>query len=81
MVYVKNGLEISPYDGKLRILSGEYFLSKGQKGKALDEYKLALKDENWRSSAQHLIIQLEKPESEEEKAEREFFNRGREKND
>ena len=77
--YVKKGLELSPKDGKLRILMGEYYLSRGMNEEALNEFKIALNDEKWHSSAQQLIWKIEKPESESEKAEKEFFDRGRNK--
>jgi len=75
--YVKTGLELSPEDGKLRILMGEYYLNRGMDKEALNEFKIALNDEKWHSSAQQLIWKIEKPESESEKAEKEFFKRGR----
>jgi len=75
--YLGKGLEISPGDGKLRILMGEYFRGRGETEKALKEYKIALQDSNWRASAQEFIWQIQPPESEEEKAEREFFNSGK----
>ncbi|MBT4484038.1 MAG: hypothetical protein HOC71_10225 [Candidatus Latescibacteria bacterium] len=75
--YVKIGLKLHPGDGRFRILFGENFRAHGQIDKALEQYKLALKDEKWKPSAQRLISQIEKPETEEEKAERDFFNRGK----
>ncbi len=77
--YIKKGLEISPENGKLRILMGEYYLSRGMNEKALNEFKIAFNDDKWHSSAQQLIWKIEKPESESEKAEKEFFDRGRNK--
>ena len=75
--YLQKGLEISTDDGKLRILMGEYFRSRGEIEKALREYERALQDSTWRASAQEFIWQIQPPESEEEKAEREFFNSGK----
>ncbi|MFC1528947.1 tetratricopeptide repeat protein [Candidatus Latescibacterota bacterium] len=75
--YVKKGLILDPGDGRFRILFGENFRAQGQNDKALEQYKLALKDEKWNSSAQRLINLIEKPETEEEKVERDFFNRGK----
>ncbi len=77
--YVKKGIELSPEDGKLHILMGEYYMSIGMNEEALNEFKIALDDEKWRSSAQQLIWKIEKPESESEKAEKEFFERGKNK--
>ena len=75
--YLEKGIEISPGDGKLRILMGEYFRSRGETEKALREYEIALQDSKWRASAQEFIWQIQPPETEEEKAEREFFNSGK----
>ena len=75
--YVNRGLKLNPDDGRFRILLGEYYRAKGQIDKALEQYRIALKDEKWKSSAQRLIWQIEKPETEEEKAEKEFFSRGK----
>ena len=77
ITYVRKGIEIAPDDGRFRILHGEYYRSLGQIDKALAEFKIAIEDPEWKTSAQRLIWQIEKPESEEEKAEREFFKRGR----
>ena len=71
----KKGLELSPQDGKLHILMGEYYYSLGEKENALEEYRRALQDERWKNDAQQLIWQLEPPETDEEKAEKKFFNR------
>ncbi|MFC1693449.1 hypothetical protein ACFL1R_08095 [Candidatus Latescibacterota bacterium] len=79
--YVKKGLELSPNDGKLRILLGDYYVSQNETEKALKEYRIALKDEKWRSSAQQLIWRIEKPLTEEEKVEKDFFERGKQNPD
>ena len=79
--FVKEGLELSTDNGKLRILMGEYYVSRQETRKALEEYRIALDDDKWHSSAQHLIWQIEKPLTDEEKAEQEFFNRGKQNDD
>ena len=75
--YVNKGLKLNPEDGRFHILLGEYYRAQGQIDKALEQYRIALKDEKWKSSAQRLIWQIEIPETEEEKAEKEFFGRGK----
>jgi len=75
--YVKKGMEIDSSDGRFHILMGEHYRELGQNEKALAEYKLALKDERWKPSAKRLIWQIEKPETDEEKKERDFFNRSK----
>ena len=77
IIYVKKGLSLKPDDGRFLILLGENYRALGQTEKALEQFRLALKDEKWKSSAQRLIWQIEKPETEEEKAERDFFSRGK----
>lgn len=77
VAYAKKGLEINPGDGRLRIIMGDYYLSKKQESKALEQFKLAMNDDRWKSSAQRLAWQIEKPETDEEKNERAFFNRGK----
>ena len=76
LTYIRKGLEIKPDDGRLRILLGEYYRAEGQKEKALSEYRTVLNDPQWASTAKHLILLVEQPESAEEQAEREFFKRG-----
>ncbi len=78
ITYVQKGLELDPDDGRFHILLGENYRSLGQMDKALAEFKIAMKDPEWKSSAQRLVWQIEKPETEEEKREREFFSRGKE---
>ncbi len=75
--YMEKGLNFFPGDGKLRILMGEYYRSCGETEKALRQYEIALRDSKWRASAQEFIWQIKPPETEEEKAEREFFNSGK----
>jgi len=77
IAYVRKGLEIDPKDGRMRIILGEYYRSKNEENKALEQYKLAMNDDRWKSSAQRLAWQIEKPESDEDKKEREFFSRGK----
>lgn len=74
--YIHKGLQIKPNDGRLRILLGEYYRAADQKEKALTEFRTALNDPKWASSAKHLIMLIEQPETAEEQAEREFFRRG-----
>jgi tetratricopeptide (TPR) repeat protein len=74
--YIRKGLALAPEDGRFRILLGENYRSLGQTEKALAEYRKALADERWKSSAQRLIWQIDRPESEEEQKERAFFGRG-----
>lgn len=77
ILYVKKGLAIDPSDGRLHILMGENYRRLNQNDKAVAEFRIALKDSAWSSSAQRLIWQIERPESSSEKNEKEFFNRGR----
>jgi len=79
--YIAKGLEIKPDDGRLRILMGNYYHKRGENDKAIAEYEAALKDERWKDDAQQFIWQIRPPASEDEKAEREFFERGREAQD
>ena len=78
IIYVRRGLELDPADGRFHILLGENYRSLGQTDKALKEFKIAMQDPEWKSSAQRLVWQIEKPETQEEKLEREFFSRGKE---
>lgn len=77
MYYVNKGLCLNPEDGRFCILLGENYRSLGQTDKAIEQFKLAMEDEEWKSSAQRLIWQIEIPETEEEKVERAFFSRGK----
>ncbi len=77
--YVQKGLNIDPNDGRFRILLGESYRTRGENDKALEQYRIALQDDRWKTSAQQLIWQIEPPETEEERLEREFFTKGREK--
>ncbi|MHB9031001.1 MAG: tetratricopeptide repeat protein [Candidatus Latescibacterota bacterium] len=75
---VKRGLEKSPKDGKLHILLGEIFRTRGETGKAKAEYRAAFDDPKWADSARQFLSRLEQPETDAEKKEREFFRRGKE---
>lgn len=75
--YVRKGLAIAPGDGRLRIILGEHYRADSQEQEALEQYRLAMNDTRWKSSAQRLIWQIEEPETADEKAEREFFSRGK----
>jgi len=75
--YLRTGLALAPADGRLRILMGEYYRNRGEDDRALEEFTKALEDEKWRASAQEFIWQINPPESDEKKAEREFFSSGK----
>ncbi len=75
IMHVRRGLIIDPKDGRMHILMGENYRRLNQNDKALAEYRIALKDPAWSSSAQRLIWQIERPESAAEKKEKDFFNR------
>jgi len=77
--YLEKGLKLSPDDGRLHILAGNYYHRKGDLRRALEEYEAALKDEKWKSSAQQFIWRINPPETEAEKIEKEFFMRGKKK--
>ncbi|MCE5249715.1 hypothetical protein LLG96_05790 [bacterium] len=78
ITYVKKGMALAPEDGRFHILLGVNYKTLGQTDKALDEFRKAMKDDRWSANAQRLIWQIERPESDEEKAERTFFKRGKE---
>ena len=73
---IMQGLDVSPGDGKLRILLGDHYMEQGETDKALAEFNIALKDERWRQDALQFIGMIDRPESETEKEEREFLERG-----
>jgi tetratricopeptide (TPR) repeat protein len=73
----RKGLAISPKDGKFRILMGELYRSKGRNDRALAEYRIALSDPLWEAIARQLIARLERPETDAERKEKEFFGRGK----
>ena len=75
--YVRRGIALAPADGRFHILLGENYRMLGMDREALEEFRIALDDSRWASNAERLIWQIERPESDEEKAEREFFNRGK----
>jgi tetratricopeptide (TPR) repeat protein len=77
-VIITDALNRTPGDAKLHILMGNLFREKGDDNKAVHEYELALNDPRWKQTAQQLIWQIRPPQTESEKAEREFFRRGRE---
>lgn len=77
MVCVRKGLALNPGDGRFNILLGQYHLTHGREQEALTAFRTALHDERWQSSAQRFIWQIQKPESIEQRAEREFFDRGK----
>ena len=73
IAYVKRGLDLAPEDGRFHILMGENYLELGQTSLALAEFHKAMNDDRWKSNAQRLIWQIEPPESDDEIAERDFF--------
>ncbi|MHB9028121.1 MAG: tetratricopeptide repeat protein [Candidatus Latescibacterota bacterium] len=77
IIHVKKGLTLAPHDGRLHILMGENYRRLNQNDKALAEFRIAMKDSAWSSSAQRLIWQIERPESASEKKEKDFFSRGK----
>ena len=76
--YIRKGIQLDPQDGRFHILMGENYRTLGMEDRALAEFRLAMNDKRWQSNAQRLIWQIEKPQSQEEITEREFFNRGKE---
>jgi len=79
LVWMEKGLALEPENGKLRILKGNYHRARGETDRALAEYEIALRDETWQSSARQFIWQIRPPQTEEEKAEQKFFERGQKK--
>ncbi|MCD6308516.1 MAG: tetratricopeptide repeat protein, partial [Candidatus Latescibacteria bacterium] len=79
LAWVGKGLALEPENGKLRILKGNYYRDRGETDMALAEYEIALRDEAWQSSARQFIWQIRPPQTEEEKAEQKFFERGQKK--
>ena len=77
----RRGIEHSPGDGRLHIILGEYYRHEGNTEQALTEYHAALVDPQWSENANQFIMQIEQPETGAEKAEREFFDRGRNSDD
>jgi Tfp pilus assembly protein PilF len=80
-IIIADALNRTPGDAKLHILMGNLFREKGDDNKAVHEYEIALNDPRWKQTAQQLIWQIRPPQTESEKAEREFFRRGREQSD
>ncbi len=78
--YISCGLDIDPEDGKLNILRGNILENEGKEDEAIKAYTVALKDKDWQDDAQQFIWRLRPPKSEEEKAEMEFFKRGKTQN-
>jgi len=76
------GLKLAPDDGALLVMSGEYYWRKGERGRALEEYRRASADPRWKEYAERMILTL-RAEMEQEKLkeerqkEEEFFRRGR----
>ena len=74
--YAEKGCALDGDDGRFHIILGQNFLDLGQRDKALAEFRKAMRDATWSASARRFILQIEQPETAEEKAEREFFRRG-----
>ena len=75
--WIDRGLKLAPEDGRLLVLSGEYYLKEGHKDEALEQFTAALVDPAWKSHAQQMIWSIKPPLSEEEKRKRDFFSRGK----
>jgi len=78
--WIDRGLKLSPKDGRLLVLDGEYYLTSDPPDSiyALKQFAAALEDPAWRSYAQQMIWTIKPPLTEEEKQKREFFRRGKE---
>ena len=73
--YVKKGIEIAPDNGKFHILLGNYYQEKGDDQLALSEYRLALTDTRWKSSAQAIHLANRTTGNRIGKSRTGFFNR------
>jgi tetratricopeptide (TPR) repeat protein len=74
---VREGLKLTPKDGRLHIILGELYRARKQRDNALAEYKTALGDPNWAVTAQKLIERLQQPQEDPRKKEKDFFERGK----
>ena len=77
IIIIDKGLKRYPSDGKLFILRGNMFDEAGDTEAALAAYEKALADDLWRESARQFIWRIRPPQTDEEKAELEFFKRGK----
>ncbi|MCK4590363.1 MAG: tetratricopeptide repeat protein [Candidatus Latescibacteria bacterium] len=77
--YIDRGLAIDQDNPRLYVLKGEYHKKKGAKKIALICFKKALSDPTWGKYAQRMIWEIQPPLTEEEKLKREFFSRGKRK--
>ena len=77
--WIDRGLEVNASDGRMLVLSGDYYLKSGQEDLAIAEYERALNDPLWKANAQQRIWTVRPPLTEEEERRREFFDRGKEK--
>ncbi len=78
--YIDRGLAVDQDNPHLYVLKGEYHKNKGAKKVALTYFKKALSDPTWGKYAQRMIWEIQPPLTEEEKLKREFFGRGKRKN-
>ncbi len=78
---IDTGLSLAPENGKLHILKGTWHREQGRPDEAVAEFEAALADERWEPVARQFIWQIRPPETDEEKAERNFFERSRKQDD
>jgi tetratricopeptide (TPR) repeat protein len=87
MKWVSLGLKKDPRNGKYPYMMGEHFFDKFQKDtsakqdsvQALDWFRKALKDPQWKGNAKAMMQTLDPPLSEEEIARRKFFEGSKKK--
>lgn len=72
---LEQGLQVSADDGHLLVLRGDMLISEGEEEEAIAAYEQAMADPLWRETAQQRIWQVRPPETQEEKAKREFFGK------
>lgn len=72
---LEQGLQVSADDAHLLVLRGDLLVVEGQEEEAIAAYERAMSDPLWRDTAQQRIWQVRPPETDEEKAKREFFGR------
>ncbi len=75
--YARQGVEIAPKDGGLRIILADAHRRRGEIDRARAEYRAALVDPKWAETAKHYLDRLDGSESDAERKEREFFERGK----
>ncbi|MBS13454.1 MAG: hypothetical protein CME19_17870 [Gemmatimonadetes bacterium] len=84
--WINAGLKIDSRSGRLNFLKGDFYYKKWNADsakqdsvRALNWYRKATADAQWRGNAQRMIDELDPPLSEEEKKRREFFNNSKKK--